>query len=141
MPMYMSEQLGGRGRGRTTDITAGLMVGPATACRLCGLRLQLRMRELPWLAGSCFLRDTPTLNPRPRDHDRSIREVVEGTPMQLVESVAESIAWRVLDEQSRVERITVAISKPHVAVRGVVGSLGVEISRSREDRGEEGGIV
>lgn len=56
---------------------------------------------------------------------------MEGPPQQLIESVAERIAGRVLSSHPAVDAVTVAIAKPHVAVTGVVHSLGVELTRRR----------
>lgn len=57
--------------------------------------------------------------------------MVEGPPARLIEAVAERIAGRVLQEHPGVAAITVAVSKPHVPVPGVMQSLGVEITRRR----------
>ena len=63
---------------------------------------------------------------------RDIRGIVEGEPAQLIEAVAERVAARVLATQQRVSAVQVAIHKPHVAVGGVVASLGVEVTRTRQ---------
>lgn len=68
---------------------------------------------------------------RPPTVRRDIREIVEGPPQQLIEAVAERIADRVLQEHPSVAAVTVGVAKPHVAVAGVVRSLGVEITRRR----------
>jgi len=60
-----------------------------------------------------------------------IKDVVEGRPFKLVEALAERIAGTILEE-SKVESVQVTIQKPHVAVSGVVKSLGVEIYRTRQ---------
>ena len=57
---------------------------------------------------------------------------MEGPPQQLIETVAERIAGRVLHAHPAVEAVTVGVAKPHVAVGGVVQSLGVEITRRRQ---------
>jgi dihydroneopterin aldolase len=56
---------------------------------------------------------------------------VEGPPQQLIEAVAERIAGKVLGDHPGVAAVTVAVSKPQVAVSGVVQSLGVEITRRK----------
>ena len=53
-----------------------------------------------------------------------MRQVVEGQPLNLVEAVAERIAASVLGAHPRVQQVCVAVKKPHVAVPGVVESLG-----------------
>lgn len=62
---------------------------------------------------------------------RRIKTIVEGPPLLLIETVAEQIASAILCEQPKVEKVSVHIRKPHVAVEGLVGSLGVEITRQR----------
>jgi len=59
-----------------------------------------------------------------------IKDIVEGRPYQLVEALAERIAGTILDE-SKVKSVQVTIQKPHVAIPGVVKSLGVAIYRTR----------
>lgn len=65
-----------------------------------------------------------------------IRGIVEGPPQQLIEAVAERIAGKVLREHAGIAAITVGVNKPHVAVSGVVQSLGVEITRRRQQQAE-----
>ena len=60
-----------------------------------------------------------------------IRGILEGPPAALLESVASRICGAVLGAEPRVARVTVRLSKPHVAVAGPVASLGIEISRER----------
>lgn len=55
---------------------------------------------------------------------RQIKNIVEGRPRRLIEAVAEDIADKILAEHSLVNAVTVHICKPHVAVEGVVQSLG-----------------
>jgi len=62
---------------------------------------------------------------------RGIRAIVEGPPAQLIEAVAERIASRILRDYPTVSSVTVGVAKPHVAVGGVLQSLGVEITRRR----------
>lgn len=62
-----------------------------------------------------------------------IRAVVEGEPCLLVERVAEMIARDILKAYPSVTSATIAVTKPHVAVTGVVGALGIEITRTQED--------
>ncbi len=63
---------------------------------------------------------------------QGIRRIVEGTPFQLLEALAERIASGVLHEHPGVQGVQVSVHKPHVAVPGVVRSLGVEITRFRD---------
>jgi len=61
----------------------------------------------------------------------NIKEVVEGKPSLLIESVAENIARKVLSNHRMVVGIRVAVRKPHVAIAGMFDSMGVEIRRVR----------
>lgn len=61
-----------------------------------------------------------------------IKTIVEGPPKQLIEAVAEDIARTILKRHPRVQDVVVRVSKPHVAVVGVLDSLGIEITRGRE---------
>ncbi|PWZ54984.1 Dihydroneopterin aldolase 1 [Zea mays] len=60
------------------------------------------------------------------------KDVVEGTPRNLLESVAHSIAEATLLKFPQVSAVRVKVGKPHVAVRGVLDYLGVEITRHRK---------
>ncbi|XP_061350427.1 dihydroneopterin aldolase 1-like [Gastrolobium bilobum] len=60
-----------------------------------------------------------------------VKKVLEGSPHNLLESVAEQIANITLTKQHKVCAVRVKIGKPHVAVPGPVDSLGVEILRHR----------
>jgi 7,8-dihydroneopterin aldolase/epimerase/oxygenase len=63
---------------------------------------------------------------------RQARQVVEGEPVDLVETVAERISASVLEEHPAVELVRVRVSKPDVRLDGTVlrGSA-VEIVRRR----------
>ncbi|XP_059646567.1 dihydroneopterin aldolase 2-like [Cornus florida] len=60
---------------------------------------------------------------------RVVREVLEGPPHNLLESVAELIASTTLTKYSCISAVRVKVGKPHVAVHGPVDYLGVEILR------------
>ena len=66
-------------------------------------------------------------------------QVVEGPPRQLVESVAEEVARRVLSEHAPVSRGSVHVRKPHVAVAPVLRALGVKVVRRRGEAAAAGG--
>lgn len=60
------------------------------------------------------------------------RQVVElGKTRSLVETLANDIACRVLEESNQATEVTVSVLKPHVAVPNV-DALGVEIVRTRD---------
>jgi len=63
---------------------------------------------------------------------RQVKLVVEGPPQQLIETVAAKIAKDVLDSHEAVRDIMVRVQKPHVALEGVLETLGIEIWRQRE---------
>ncbi|KAJ4702483.1 7,8-dihydroneopterin aldolase [Melia azedarach] len=62
---------------------------------------------------------------------RIVKEVVEGSPHNLLESVAEHIATTTLTKFSQISAVRVKVGKPHVAVHGPLDYLGVEILRNR----------
>jgi len=60
------------------------------------------------------------------------QEVMEGEPALLLESLAQRIADFALRDE-RVQSAWVRIRKPHIALPLPLDSLGVEITRERED--------
>jgi 7,8-dihydroneopterin aldolase/epimerase/oxygenase len=61
------------------------------------------------------------------------REIVEGRPVNLTETVAERIAAAVLEEHPAVEAVRVKVAKPHVRLGDtVLAGSAVEISRRRD---------
>lgn len=60
-----------------------------------------------------------------------VKEVVEGTPQNLLETVAQLIASATLTKHSRISAVRVQVQKPHVSVPGHIDFLGVEITRYR----------
>jgi dihydroneopterin aldolase len=56
-----------------------------------------------------------------------VKAIVEGPARQLVETVAEDIASQVLRSHGRVHAVTVFVQKPHVALPGVLDTLGPSI--------------
>ena len=64
---------------------------------------------------------------------RRAREIVEGPPVKLTETVAERIAAAVLADHPLVESVRVRVSKPHVRLEGgVLAGSAVEVVRHRE---------
>lgn len=59
------------------------------------------------------------------------KQVVEGKPYKLVESVAEKIAAAILQQFSRVITCRVKVIKPDPPIPGHYESVAVEITRSR----------
>lgn len=56
-----------------------------------------------------------------------MKAIVEGPARQLVETVAEDIASQVLRSHGRVHAVTVFVQKPHVALPGVLDTLGPSV--------------
>lgn len=62
---------------------------------------------------------------------RLIKEVVEGSKRELIESVAETIAQRMLDSFD-LDAVTVVVKKPEAPIKNsVLDHVAVEINRSR----------
>ncbi|KAK7396785.1 hypothetical protein VNO78_17943 [Psophocarpus tetragonolobus] len=61
------------------------------------------------------------------------KEVLEGSPHNLLESVAHVIAITTLTNHKQISAVRVKLGKPHVAVQGPVDYLGVEILRRRNN--------
>jgi 7,8-dihydroneopterin aldolase/epimerase/oxygenase len=67
------------------------------------------------------------------------RDVVEGPSVALIETLAERIAQRGLNQFSIVNAITVEIRKPGAPVKtGSLGYSGVRVRRTRNERPESG---
>ncbi|KAF8088872.1 hypothetical protein N665_0528s0030 [Sinapis alba] len=61
------------------------------------------------------------------------KEIVEGTPLNLLEAVAERIASRTLDKFPQVTAVQVKLCKPNVAlIKNTIDYLGVEIFRQQK---------
>ncbi|XP_057431648.1 dihydroneopterin aldolase 2-like isoform X2 [Lotus japonicus] len=61
------------------------------------------------------------------------KEVLEGPPYYLMESVAQKIAITVLTNYPQISDVRLKVAKPHVAVHGQLDYIGVEIIRHRSD--------
>lgn len=60
------------------------------------------------------------------------KEIVEGSPKNLLEAVAEQIASRTLETFPQITAVRVKVSKPNVAlIKSTIDYLGVEIVRQR----------
>nr|AFK45480.1 unknown [Lotus japonicus] len=64
------------------------------------------------------------------------KEVLEGPPQNLLESVAQKIAITTLTNHYQISAVRVKLGKPHISVRGPVDYIGVEILRRRSDSPE-----
>lgn len=63
---------------------------------------------------------------------RLVREIVEGQPKNLIESIAEEIAMRLLNSYPLAQDVTVTVRKPEAPIRdSFVDAAGVCIVRTR----------
>ena len=63
---------------------------------------------------------------------RTARDIVEGSPVQLTETLAERIAATTLEEHPEVEAVKVKVAKPHVRLDDTsLSGSAVEILRRR----------
>ncbi|CAO2840929.1 unnamed protein product [Amaranthus hypochondriacus] len=67
---------------------------------------------------------------------RIVKSVIEGTPHNLLESVAHQISSTTFSKHPQISAVRVKVGKPHVAVQGQLDYLGVEIFRSRAADGQ-----
>ena len=66
---------------------------------------------------------------------RLVKEIVESQPKNLIESVAEEIAMRLIDRFSLAQDVTVTVRKPEAPIRdSFVDAAGVCIVRMRESQ-------
>ncbi|MCB1481615.1 MAG: dihydroneopterin aldolase [Rhodobiaceae bacterium] len=65
----------------------------------------------------------------------TIREVVEGNRYNLIETLAEEIAEKVLATYAGIETVHLRVRKPQASVPVLCSEVGVEIFRRRERRG------
>jgi dihydroneopterin aldolase len=61
----------------------------------------------------------------------AVKELVEGTPVKLIETLAERIAARLLDRFGRLQSVCVEVEKPGAPIPGVFSTVSVRIERSR----------
>ena len=66
-----------------------------------------------------------------RDVYEAVRRVIEGPPVDLIESLAESIAQDALAANRRARKVIVRVRKPEVQLGGPLAYAGVEIIRRR----------
>jgi dihydroneopterin aldolase len=60
------------------------------------------------------------------------RQVIEETTLELIESLAEAVAAKILAANVMVEAVVVRVRKPDVDLGGPIDSAGVEIRRPRK---------
>ena len=65
---------------------------------------------------------------------RTVKEIMEGPSIRLLEAVAETVARQVLEGFDRVDAVAVSVKKPEVAMKGsILEYAGVEIYRERQE--------
>ena len=63
---------------------------------------------------------------------KGVRAIVEGSPRELIETVAEEIATALLAEHPLARSVTVTLRKPEAALKGIImEAVGVRVRRSR----------
>lgn len=60
-----------------------------------------------------------------------VKEMVEGTTYNLVETITEKIAQAILAEHSIVEEVTVKVTKPNPPINGHYDAVAIEMTRKR----------
>ncbi|MDQ0418263.1 dihydroneopterin aldolase [Croceifilum oryzae] len=60
----------------------------------------------------------------------TVQQIVEGTPVKLVEKLAEEIATRLLSEYP-IDEVVVRVTKPDPPIPGYYQSVGVEVRRGK----------
>jgi dihydroneopterin aldolase len=63
---------------------------------------------------------------------RICKEIVEGEPVQLIETLAERIAAAIIKEFQAVSEVIVKVIKPDPPIPGHFQSVAIEITRRRE---------
>jgi FolB domain-containing protein len=69
----------------------------------------------------------------PSTCSQKIKQIVEGTSVNLVEHLASEIAKSLLKSDSKVHAVDVTVKKPHVNLPGILDYVGVQIHRTRSD--------
>ena len=61
-----------------------------------------------------------------------VRELVTGSRHKLIESLAATVARRILESEALVDAVTVRVHKPHAPLPGVVRDVYAQVTRRRE---------
>jgi dihydroneopterin aldolase len=64
---------------------------------------------------------------------QEVKALVEGSPVKLIETLAERIAEALLTRFPRLEAVVVEVEKPGAPIPGVFGTVSVRIERRRFD--------
>ncbi len=60
---------------------------------------------------------------------RDIKSIVEGEPQQLIETVAEALAYTILRQHSLVQTAVVRVDKPQAPIKGPFRTIGTSSSK------------
>ncbi|ASS76973.1 dihydroneopterin aldolase [Tumebacillus algifaecis] len=60
-----------------------------------------------------------------------IRQIMDGEPVQLIETLAERIAKQMLTSFLRVQKVQVKVTKPMPPIAGLLSGVAVEVIRER----------
>lgn len=60
-----------------------------------------------------------------------VKDIVEGKSKNLIESLAESIAKKILQKFEKVKEVAVTVHKPHVPLGSVIRDVAVKIERTK----------
>ena len=88
--------------------------------------------ELELDTGAAAARDDLTKTVDYRGVYELTRQVIEETTLELIESLAEAVAAKILAANGTVEAVVVRVRKPDVDLGGPIDSASVEIRRRRE---------
>ncbi|UHA75298.1 dihydroneopterin aldolase [Paenibacillus sp. 481] len=69
----------------------------------------------------------------------SVKSVMEGESVQLLETLAERVAEHLLDTYSLIHEATVSVTKPHPPFDIHYAGVTIQITRAREDSPDESG--
>lgn len=65
---------------------------------------------------------------------QTVKEIVEGPPLKLIETLAEKIAQAVLTKYDKVKRLTVKVTKPNPPFAAHFRGVSVQIERKRAEQ-------
>ena len=89
-----------------------------------------------WVEAQAYARaDDPTAAVSYADVYDAVVQAAGEPSLNLIESVAERVAQRLLDSFAPIKRVRVEIHKPSAPIAGVFGDVGVEIFRDRDGAG------
>lgn len=62
---------------------------------------------------------------------KTVRQIVEGKPVHLIESLSEIIAEELLTNYPLIDGLMVRVNKPHAPIPGIFDNVAIEIYRER----------